>query len=124
MPVSFRFNEGITFPTASAAPVDDGIILCNADLPPLQSLEDGASTVINQTFGDNNEVRITGAGPWLHFKRCTFGSGSKVLYERDSPHGAGVIFTNCQFNGDINLAYHNSGLHMNGCKITGSIFVV
>jgi hypothetical protein len=47
MPVSFPFNSGMTFPTALAAPVDDGIILAPAALPALQSLPpfDGPSTV-------------------------------------------------------------------------------
>jgi hypothetical protein len=39
IPVNFPFNSGITFPTAFAAPVEDGIIL-QAARPPLQSLED------------------------------------------------------------------------------------
>jgi len=38
IPVSFPFNEGITDPTALAAPVEDGIILLLLALPALQSL--------------------------------------------------------------------------------------
>lgn len=38
IPVNFPFNLGKTFPTAIAAPVEEGIIFCNAPLPPLQSL--------------------------------------------------------------------------------------
>ena len=34
IPVNFPFNDGITFPTAFAAPVDDGIIFADAALPP------------------------------------------------------------------------------------------
>jgi len=47
IPVSFPFNSGITFPTALAAPVDDGIMLHPAALPALQSFPpfDGPSTV-------------------------------------------------------------------------------
>ena len=37
MPVSFPFNSGITKPTALAAPVELGIMLPEAALPPLQS---------------------------------------------------------------------------------------
>ena len=33
IPVNFPFNSGITLPTAMAAPVDEGIILFNDDLP-------------------------------------------------------------------------------------------
>ena len=39
------FNSGITLPTALAAPVEDGMMLVPADLPPRQSLLDGPSTV-------------------------------------------------------------------------------
>ena len=45
IPVNFPFKSGITFPTAFAAPVDDGIIFTNADLPPLQSFLEAPSTV-------------------------------------------------------------------------------
>lgn len=46
IPVNFPFNDGITFPTAFAAPVEDGIMLHPAALPALQSLPpfDGPST--------------------------------------------------------------------------------
>ena len=46
IPVNFPFNDGITFPTALAAPVEDGIMLHPAALPALQSLPpfDGPST--------------------------------------------------------------------------------
>ena len=37
IPVSLPFNAGITFPTAFAAPVDDGIMFCAAPRPPRQS---------------------------------------------------------------------------------------
>jgi hypothetical protein len=36
IPVNFPFNSGITFPTALAAPVEDGIMLHEAARPPLQ----------------------------------------------------------------------------------------
>ena len=45
IPVNFPSNSGMILPTALAAPVDDGIILFNIDLPPLQSLFDDPSTV-------------------------------------------------------------------------------
>ena len=46
IPVSFPFNEGITFPTALAAPVDDGItFIPTAPRPPRQSFREGPSTV-------------------------------------------------------------------------------
>merc|ERR1712151_50347 len=47
MPVSFPFTAGITFPTALAAPVDEGMMFCDAHLPPRQSLppREGPSTV-------------------------------------------------------------------------------
>src|SRR5574344_760658 len=44
IPVNFPFNDGITFPTAFAAPVDDGIIFAAAALPPLQSFFEVRST--------------------------------------------------------------------------------
>ena len=45
IPVSLPFKSGMTFPTALAAPVDDGMMLAEADRPPLQSLLEGPSTV-------------------------------------------------------------------------------
>merc|ERR1719498_963870 len=47
IPVSFPLSSGITFPTALAAPVDDGMTLQPAALPALQSFPhlDGPSTV-------------------------------------------------------------------------------
>lgn len=43
--MSFPFNEGITLPTALAAPVEDGMMLLFTLRPPRQSLCDGPSTV-------------------------------------------------------------------------------
>lgn len=45
MAITYPFNSGITLPTALAAPVEDGIILQLAALPPRQSLLEGPSTV-------------------------------------------------------------------------------
>merc|ERR1711930_41734 len=47
MPVSFPFNAGKHLPTAFAAPVDDGMMFCDAQRPPRQSLPPrlGPSTV-------------------------------------------------------------------------------
>merc|ERR1712154_104978 len=47
MPVSFPFNAGRTFPTAFAAPVDEGMIFWDAHRPPRQSFppRDGPSPV-------------------------------------------------------------------------------
>merc|ERR1719469_1840987 len=47
MPVSLPFTSGSTLPTALAAPVDDGMMFCDAQRPPRQSLppRDGPSTV-------------------------------------------------------------------------------
>ena len=47
IPVNFPLRDGITLPTALAAPVDDGITLHPAALPALQSFPpfDGPSTV-------------------------------------------------------------------------------
>ena len=43
--VSLPFREGMTFPTALAAPVEDGMILLPTARPPRQSLLEGPSTV-------------------------------------------------------------------------------
>ena len=43
--VSLPFREGMTFPTALAAPVEDGIMLLPTERPPRQSLLEGPSTV-------------------------------------------------------------------------------
>merc|ERR1712061_71283 len=47
IPVSLPLTEGRTLPTALAAPVDDGMMFCDAQRPPRQSLppRDGPSTV-------------------------------------------------------------------------------
>merc|ERR1719333_1409973 len=47
MPVSFPLTAGRHLPTALAAPVEDGIMFCEAQRPPRQSLppRDGPSTV-------------------------------------------------------------------------------
>merc|ERR1740122_62578 len=47
MPVSLPFTAGKHFPTALAAPVEDGMMFCDAQRPPRQSLppRDGPSTV-------------------------------------------------------------------------------
>merc|ERR1712113_362720 len=47
IPVSLPLRAGRTLPTAFAAPVDDGIIFCDAQRPPRQSLppREGPSTV-------------------------------------------------------------------------------
>merc|ERR1719473_402902 len=47
MPVNLPFNSGKHLPTALAAPVDDGIMFCDAHRPPRQSLPPrlGPSTV-------------------------------------------------------------------------------
>merc|ERR1719198_2334119 len=38
IPVSLPFKDGITLPTAFAAPVADGMMFCDAQRPPRQSL--------------------------------------------------------------------------------------
>jgi hypothetical protein len=43
--VSFPFREGITLPTALAAPVEEGMMLLLTLRPPRQSLLEGPSTV-------------------------------------------------------------------------------
>src|SRR6218665_1790227 len=45
MPVSFLLSDGITTPTALAAPVLDGMMFSRMPRPPRQSLLDGPSTV-------------------------------------------------------------------------------
>ena len=45
IPVSLPLSSGITTPTAFAAPVDEGMILPDAALPPRQSLLEMPSTV-------------------------------------------------------------------------------
>merc|ERR1712187_631706 len=47
MPVSFPLTAGMTFPTAFAAPVEEGMMFAEAQRPPRQSLppREGPSTV-------------------------------------------------------------------------------
>jgi len=43
--VSLPLREGMTFPTALAAPVEEGMMLLPTERPPRQSLWEGPSTV-------------------------------------------------------------------------------
>ena len=45
IPVSLPLREGMTLPTALAAPVEEGIMFEAAERPPRQSLLEGPSTV-------------------------------------------------------------------------------
>merc|ERR1719291_741808 len=47
MPVNLPFTDGMTLPTALAAPVDEGMMFCDAQRPPRQSFppREGPSTV-------------------------------------------------------------------------------
>merc|ERR1740117_239787 len=45
IPVNFPFNSGMTFPTALAAPVPEGMMLWHPARPPRQSFLEGPSTV-------------------------------------------------------------------------------
>ena len=45
IPVSLPLRAGMTFPTALAAPVEEGMMFAAAERPPRQSFEEGPSTV-------------------------------------------------------------------------------
>ena len=46
IPVNLPFKSGRTFPTAFAAPVEEGIMFSRIPRPPLQSFLEGPSTVL------------------------------------------------------------------------------
>merc|ERR1719235_1228937 len=79
MPVSLPFKDGITFPTAFAAPVADGMMFCDAQRPPRQSLppRDGPSTVSCVAVIACTVVMRPSTMPNLSF--TTFASGARQL---------------------------------------------
>merc|ERR1719161_2807776 len=84
MPVSLSLSEGMTLPTALAAPVADGMMFCEAQRPPRQSLppRDGPSTVSCVAVIACTVVMRPSTMPNLSF--TTFASGARQLVVQDA----------------------------------------
>merc|ERR1719161_1831094 len=79
IPVSLALSEGMTLPTAFAAPVAEGMMFCDAQRPPRQSLppRDGPSTVSWVAVIACTVVMRPSTMPNLSF--TTFASGARQL---------------------------------------------
>merc|ERR550525_1659408 len=84
MPVSLPFTSGSTLPTALAAPVDDGMMFCDAHRPPRQSLppRDGPSTVSCVAVMACTVVIRPSTMP--NFSCTTFVSGARQLVVQEA----------------------------------------
>mmetsp|Transcript_123183 Transcript_123183/g.330838 ORF Transcript_123183/g.330838 Transcript_123183/m.330838 type:complete len:227 (+) Transcript_123183:59-739(+) len=84
MPVSLPFSEGMTLPTAFAAPVEEGIMFSDAARPPRQSLppRDGPSTVNWVAVMACTVVISPSTIPKLSW--TTFASGARQLVVQDA----------------------------------------
>merc|ERR1711979_129609 len=84
MPVSLPFTAGRTLPTALAAPVDEGMMFCDAQRPPRQSLppRDGPSTVSCVAVIACTVVMRPSTMP--HFSCTTFVSGARQFVVQEA----------------------------------------
>ena len=80
--VNFPLSEGITLPTALAAPVDEGIMFPLTERPPRQSLLEGPSTVFWVAVVAWTVVIKPSAIPNLSW--MTFARGAKQLVVQDA----------------------------------------
>src|SRR3954466_7332945 len=81
IPVSFPFKSGITFPTAFAAPVLDGMMLTAAPRPPRQSFFEGPSTVFCVAVVACTVVIRPRLMPKLSFNTLAIGARQLVVHE-------------------------------------------
>merc|ERR1719473_923250 len=84
IPVSLPLSDGMTLPTAFAAPVADGMMFCDAQRPPRQSLppRDGPSTVSWVAVIACTVVISPSLIPNLSF--TTFASGARQFVVHDA----------------------------------------
>src|SRR5690606_1345008 len=82
IPVNFPFKDGITFPTAFAAPVEDGMMFNKAERPPRQSFIEGPSTVLCVAVVAWTVVIKPSAIPKLSW--TTFAKGAKQLVVQEA----------------------------------------
>mmetsp|Transcript_154822 Transcript_154822/g.269540 ORF Transcript_154822/g.269540 Transcript_154822/m.269540 type:complete len:218 (+) Transcript_154822:479-1132(+) len=84
MPVSLPFKAGRTFPTALAAPVEDGMMFCEAQRPPRQSFPPrlGPSTVNCVAVMACTVVIKPSTNPKLSW--MTFASGARQFVVQDA----------------------------------------
>src|SRR6218665_1049769 len=81
MPVSFLFSEGITTPTALAAPVLEGMMFSRMPRPPRQSLFEGPSTVFCVAVAACTVVIRPRLMPHLSFITLAIGARQLVVHE-------------------------------------------
>ena len=99
MPVSLPLSDGMTLPTALAAPVEDGMMLYAAPRPPRQSLADGPSTAPRCQRRRINKEEKNGPVFWVavvawtvvmrpsimpNLSWMTFASGARQLVVHDA----------------------------------------
>merc|ERR1711935_918345 len=109
MPVSLPFTSGKTLPTAFAAPVDEGMMFCEAQRPPRQSFppREGPSTVSWVAVMACTVVISPSTIPKVSF--TTFASGAKQLVVQEalettvSPPVYFVLFTPMTYIGVSSL---------------------
>merc|ERR1719171_2785334 len=84
MPVSLPLSDGMTLPTAFAAPVAEGMMFCEAQRPPRQSFppREGPSTVSWVAVIACTVVMSPSTMPNLSF--TTFASGARQLVVHDA----------------------------------------
>src|SRR2546423_7423101 len=82
MPVSFLLSEGMTLPTALAAPVEEGMMFSRMPRPPRQSLLDGPSTVFCVAVAACTVVMSPRLIP--HVSLSTFATGARQLVVHDA----------------------------------------
>src|SRR5512145_1833920 len=82
MPVSLPLRDGMTLPTALAAPVEDGMMFWPAPRPPRQSLADTPSTVFWVAVTAWTVVIRPSAMP--HLSCSTLATGARQLVVQDA----------------------------------------
>ena len=94
IPVNFPLNSGITFPTAFAAPVVEGIMFALAALPPLQSFLEAPSTVFCVAVIECTVVIRPSLIPKLSFIILASGAKQFVVHDAfDIMFISGVYFS-------------------------------
>jgi hypothetical protein len=86
MPVSLPLTAGITFATAFAAPVEDGIMLPEPARPPRQSFFEVPSTVGCDAVIEWHVVIKPRLMPNFSFKTLTAGAKPLVVQEAQETH--------------------------------------
>mmetsp|Transcript_10564 Transcript_10564/g.21258 ORF Transcript_10564/g.21258 Transcript_10564/m.21258 type:complete len:300 (-) Transcript_10564:525-1424(-) len=111
IPVNFPLSSGMTFPTAFAAPVEDGMMFCPAPRPPLQSLLDGPSTVFCVAVVACTVVMRPSMIPYLSLITLVKGAKQLVVHDAfDTICKSFVYF--CSFTPQTNMGASADGAEM------------